>query len=168
LSYKSKQSPIWESQDSAPSQSAIGEIKMASTVRMKALLTAQPAESPGGIQTQQRKSVRVPSQSAIGEKSLATELRRKSGNAVGFRNQERRETLVPSQSTIGEIKMAGTSRGKASPTARPGHPSPDSDPLERESVLLPSQSVIGEIKAASTSRPTFCADSVACGSHGGV
>ena len=57
---------------------------------MKALLTAQPAESPGGIQTQQRKSVRVPSQSAIGEKSLATELRRKSGNAAsGIKSGDR-------------------------------------------------------------------------------
>jgi hypothetical protein len=118
---------------------------MASTVRMKALRTARPAESPGGIQTQPRKSVRVPSQSAIGEKSLATELRRTSGNAVGFRSQERRETLVPSQSAIGEIKMAGSSRRKASPTARPGHPVLIL-PLGTERVLFPSQSAIGEIK----------------------
>ena len=62
---------------------------------MKALLTARPAESPGGIQTQERKSVRVPSQSAIGEKSLATELQRTSGNAVGFRSQERKRLSFP-------------------------------------------------------------------------
>ena len=45
----------------------IGEINMASTVRSKALLTARPAESPGRVQTQPRKSGQFPSQSVIGE-----------------------------------------------------------------------------------------------------
>ena len=53
-----------------PSQSVIGEIKLAGTVGTKALLTAWPAELPGRFQTRQRKSVRFPSQSVIGEINL--------------------------------------------------------------------------------------------------
>src|SRR5664280_2259482 len=54
-----------------PRQSAIGEIKVASTVRSKALLTPR-LDSPSSVRTQQRKIVRLPSQSVIGEKNLLT------------------------------------------------------------------------------------------------
>src|SRR5271157_778965 len=53
-----------------PSQSVIGEIKMASTVRTKPLRTVRSAESPGSVQTQPRESVQFPTQSVIGEINL--------------------------------------------------------------------------------------------------
>src|SRR5664279_1189474 len=109
----------WQSSDPAtgkrpfPSQSVIGEIKLASTVRTKPLRTARQEESRGRVQTWLRKSVQFPSQSVIGEIKLASTRRSKvlltarpaespcrvSDPATGKRP-------FPSQSVIGEINMA--------------------------------------------------------------